>query len=245
MTPDSIDSGLAFALTAPERKLGVNMIVDLFKKSFWLGRLIWITGKNSLLLNQKLVTWLSECGVLSCEVLQLEAHQFVDLASKGVSRELIERYEVVVVHGFENLLGTQADRFIKATQTFCDFQSGLSLQLILVSNAKLSSDLKGIYRFKPTEISIHDDGDDPGDLNERIHDLLAIATKITNKSVVKLTERAAIFLESFIQDEEDCDILVLLARGLERSDGRELRLSDLVPQGGTRFASEALISDYY
>jgi hypothetical protein len=210
---------------------------NLFKKSFWLGRLIWIKGGKESIREEKLGNLLLECRVLPSEVFHLEADQFVDVFSRGIHREMMKRYEVVVVKGFENLTGSAAISFLRALQLFCDLQFGFSLQLVLLSPQSISSELDRFEKFKPTEISLSEDSEDPGEMNERLHDLLALAMKITGVTVNRISQRAAIFLEGFLKEEGDYDALVLLAMGLGRSNRDELRLRDLVPNPNARKVS--------
>jgi hypothetical protein len=208
--------------------------VSLFKKSFWFGRLIWITGGPSVNKEEKLGNLLLGCQILPSEIFHLDADQFVDMFLRGIDRELMKRFEVVVVKGFEDLNGNQAAAFLRAIKLFSDLQSGFSLQLILVSHHTISADLNRFQQFNPTEISVGDDNEDPGETNERLHHLLSIAMKITGVSVNRISERAAVFLEGFLAeetgDETNYELLVLISMGLGRSDGGELKLRDLIPR---------------
>ena len=212
--------------------------VNLFKKSFWLGRLIWVNGHRSVDKTAKLGSLLLECRIVPSEVLNLNPAQFIDMVTRGVSRDLIERYEVVVINGFEDLHGQHAVRFLEAIQSFSELQVGYSLQLILISSQAISADLERFERFKPTEIVVEPETEDPGEMNERVHGLLSIAMKIAGVRVTRISERAAVFLETFLLEEGDYDALVLLARGIGRSNRRVLRLSDLVPVEPERLPAE-------
>ena len=210
--------------------------ISLFKKSFWLGRLIWVTGGPSVNKEERLGNLLLECQILPSEVFQINVNQFVDMFSRGIDREMMRRYEVVLVKGFESLKDSEATSFLRTIQLFCDLQLGFSLQLILVSSRSISSDLNRFAQFKPTEIIVKDESEDPGEMNERLHALLALAMKITGVTVNRISERAAVFLEYFLEEEGDYDALVLLSMGLGRSDQEELRLRDLVPRPVTQKA---------
>ena len=202
---------------------------QLFKSSFWMGRLIWVKGGDDYSRDERLKTMLLGCGIFPFEMFRLDAEQFVDMFSRGFSKELLKRYEVVLVSGFENLNGDQAIRFLNSVQSFCDLQMGHSLQIILNSSCSISPALKRFKQFKPVEILIDSESEDPGEMNERVQDLIEIATKLTGVPIWRLTERAAVFLESFVVEEGDYEALLLITLGLGRAKNRELRLLDLIP----------------
>jgi hypothetical protein len=204
--------------------------VSLFKKSFWLGRLIWITASPTRDNQRKVTELLSDCGILPSEILRLESGQFVDMFSRGMARDIIDRYEVLVIHGFEDANSGSANSLLKSIQSFCDLRDGHSLQLILMSDTVISPELKRFEQFKPTEISIDPESSDPGEMNERVHNLLDLAMQFSGVSVNRISERAAVFLEEFVGEEGDTDAFVLMVRGMMRAKTSELTLGDLTPQ---------------
>ena len=203
--------------------------LSLFKKSFWLGRLIWVMGTPSKDNHQKVNVLLSACGILASEILRLESEQFVDMFSRGMARDLVNRYEVLIIHGFEDAHSGAADSLLKSIQSFCDLQEGHSLQLILMSSASISPEFKRFEQFKPIEIAIDTESEDPGEMNDRVHDLLGLAMKFAGVKVNRISERAAVFLEEFILDEGETDTFVLMVMGVMRAKTTELTLADLIP----------------
>jgi hypothetical protein len=204
--------------------------VSLFKKSFWLGRLIWITGSPARDHQTKVTELLSDCGIRASEIMRLEAGQFVDMFSRGMGRDLIDRYEVLIIHGFEDASSGSASSLLNSIQSFCDLRDGHSLQLILMSDPVISPELKRFEQFKPTEICIDPENNDPGEMNERVHNLLDLAMQFSGVRVKRISERAAIFLEEFVSEEGDADAFVLMVRGMMCAKTSELTLSDLTPK---------------
>ena len=202
---------------------------SLFKSGFWFGRLIWVSGGLFAKKKERLDELLLGCGVTSPEVLRLSAHQFVDVFARGMPKEWLTRYEVIVVNEFEDLVGQSATIFLRSIQSFCDFQMGHTLQIVLLSNSCISPDLDRFQQFKPVEILVSEDTEDPGEMNERLHSVLELAMRLTRVSVHRISERAAVFLETFIREEGDDDTLLLLIKSLPRAKNRELRLKDLMP----------------
>jgi len=213
-------------------------IASLFKSGFWFGRLIWIRGSGSTKEGDRVDQLLSGCGIQSPEVFRLTALQFVDVFSRGFNRELLNRYEVLMVSEFENMSGMNAANFLKCIQSFCDFKSGHSLQLILLSERCVSAELDQFRQFNPVEVIMGDEADDPGEMNERVHSLLELAMRLTQVSVHRISERAAVFLETFLTEEGDEDTFLLLIRSLPRSNRHELRLKDLTPPVLVDFAQK-------
>jgi hypothetical protein len=202
----------------------------LFKNGFWFGRVIWLKGSGKLKKNSRIAKLLETCSVLPSEVFYVNAEQFVDVFSRGLPKECLNRYEVVWVDGFENLESVQAEAFLKIIRTFCDFRMEHSLQLILASGANISPDLKNFSQFNPVEISIVKEGKGPGELNQQLHDLLTVAMQLSDINLHFISERAAVFLEEFLRDEGDDDTLVLILNALSRSNKKGLMLKDLFPQ---------------
>lgn len=201
----------------------------LFKKSFFMGRLIWVVGSKKKTQIKRLRMTLKHCQIQPGEILTVGPHQFIDMLSKGVSNSLLRQYEVVVVRGFENLEPHLAGQFLKHIQNFKDLQMGLAMRMILVSSKDIPSELNNFETFKPIQISFKDENEDPGDLNLRVHVLIEKAIKVSGVSVVRLSPRAGVFLEYYSTRTSSADVLELIILGLQRSDRRVLRLRDFLP----------------
>ncbi len=213
--------------------------VSKFKKSFFLGRLIWLTGKAGPAKEKRLREWLWSCRVAKNEVCHMSAKQFIDAVSTGFSKSVLIDYEVIQVSDFELLEGGAASNFLRAIRIFRELQMGLAMRLLLVSEEEISPDLQGFSEFSPIEISLADSGEDPGGLNERVHNLLEAAMAFSRVPVKRISEKAAIFLEIYSSHEDDHSVLTLLLDGLTRSDGQVLRFADLYPEGGAAPKSSA------
>jgi hypothetical protein len=205
------------------------MELGLFKKSFFLGRLVWVRGFGPRKNVRVVLETLSSCQVKESEVLILKPMQFIDFVQSGLDRELILNYEVFLIQEFENLSGDLAQKFLKCIGVFRSLQMGLGIRLVLVSEQEVTSELDEFSIFKPVIVKIIHYDQNPGDLNERVHALMDQAMEITSKPVHRISEKAAAFLETCFLDESDEDILALLVLGLMRSDGRVLRFRNFIP----------------
>ncbi len=200
-----------------------------FKKSFFLGRLIWVVGTNRQYQGKRLRKTLRQCQIQAAQTLVLEPQQFIDMLSRGISYSILDQYEVIVVKGFDKLEPQFAHQFLNSIQTFRELQMGLAMRMILISGRKIAPELNEFERFKPVKICLEEMSEDPGDLNARVHMLIDQAVEVSGVSVVRLSERAAVFLEYYSSRSSSSDILELIILGLQRSDRRILRFRDFLP----------------
>ena len=203
--------------------------IDRFKKTFFMGRLLWAVGSKGEHRLLRVKRLLKRCQIKSTEILVLKPPQFIDMLTSGLSGECIERYEVLVLHDFEQIEAHLVPLFLKCIQTFRELQMGLSMRLVLVSERLVTPELDNFSKFKPTQIAVEELGDDPGDLNARVHLLLEQAIVSSRIPVLRISERAAVFLEYYSRSASDHDILDLVILGLCRSDHRVLRFRDFLP----------------
>lgn len=207
-----------------------------FKKSFFLGRLIWVKGREAIENQEIVFDILKSCQVLRTEVLVLRPAQFISMMSRGLSQITILNYEVFLIQGFDSLSPETAKRFLRCLEVFKSLQMGIGIRVVLASGISVARELSDFESFNPVVIQVNKTSYDPGDLNERIHYLVAKAMKITDTPVKRISEQAAAFLEYHFSDETDQDVLELLVIGLNRSDGQVLRFKDFLP--GYRFDSD-------
>jgi len=207
-----------------------------FKKSFFLGRLIWVKGPRKCQKEKIVFDILRSCQVSRGEVLPLRPAQFVSMMSRGLSQETVLNYEVFLIRGFESLSSEMAKKFLQCLEIFKSLQMGFGIRIVLLSDLSVSQELKDFEMLEPVIVQMRSTSYDPGDLNERVHYLVDQAMRITEVPVKRISEQAAAFLEHHFSDEADQDILELLIIGLKRSDGQVLRFKDFLP--GFRFDSD-------
>ncbi len=201
----------------------------LFKRSFFLGKLVWVKGGEESGKIEIVFDILSSCEVKRSEVLMLDPNQFIELMHRGLTRETAAQYEVFLVRGFEQLSQKQSARFLKSIETFRELQMGFGIRVILLSDLEVTPELLEFAPFKPVIVRVSRTQPDPGDLNDRVHALIERAMGITRVPVKRISEKAAAFLEHHFADERDEDVLELLVIGLQRSDGEVLRFRDFLP----------------
>ena len=211
--------------------------VKRFKKSFFLGRLIWVKGAKSSRKAQIVFDILSSCQVKREEVLVLTPDQFVDMVNRGLNQATVIQYEVFLIQGFETLSAANAEKLLKCMETFRSLQMGFGIRMVLLSELSVTQDLQNFKSFRPVVVKVSRSQYDPGDLNERVHYLVEQAIRITDVPVKRISEQAAYFLEHHFSDEADQDVLELLVIGLTRCDGQVLRFKDFLPR--FRFDSDS------
>ncbi len=200
-----------------------------FKNGFFMGRLIWVVGTEGSGRLQKTQEYLQKCQIQKKEMLVLNPQQLIDMFERGLSRTTVEQYEVLIVQDFENLGDEQALPFLKTIQTFRELQMGLAMRMVLVSDRVVPPALKNFEQFKAVQVSADDDSSEPEDLNARIHLLIEQATALSGVPIVRLTERAAVFLEYYSKSTHDRELLELILLGLHRSELGVLRFRDFLP----------------
>ena len=199
----------------------------LFKRSFWLGRLIWMSGPRPQR-NERLASLLAGCGVSRSEISYQSAFQFIDMCARGFSTEWRDRFEVITVGEFESLNGIEASAFLKAIETFMSLQVGHNIQLILVSSGSVSPDLKMFRPLSPIQIVLEDDSEDPGEASARVYRLIAYASTLAGVRIRRISKRAEIFLQQFLLEEGEDDSFVLILSYLMRTNTHELTLKNLM-----------------
>ncbi|MBC7398131.1 MAG: hypothetical protein H7333_11870 [Bdellovibrionales bacterium] len=159
----------------------------------------------------------------------INSHQLIDMLQHGVNREVVEQYEVLIVQDFEGLQPQLRSAFLRAIATFRELQMGLAMRMVLVSGRVIPSEFNDFDQFKPTLISADENNDEPEDLNARVHLLIEQGTALSGIPIVRLTERAAVFLEYYTAESNNLDALELILLGMQRSDEGILRFRDFLP----------------
>ena len=172
---------------------------------------------------------LVSCNINPKEMWILTPIQFVSLLSVGFDRALLMNFEVMVVHGFDSLSERVSKSFFAALAEFRALQMGLGVRLVLVSTKKTIPKLSRLNDFSPIVLDVQSPESDPGDLNAQVHALIECASGICGVSIRRITEKAALFLEQSVAGGFGEEILSILVDGIQRSNGRVLSFSDLMP----------------
>jgi hypothetical protein len=202
---------------------------EIFKKGFFMGRLIWVRGMAEEQLLPAARGMLVSCNINPKEMWLLTPIQFVSLLSSGFDRAMLMNFEVMVVHGFDTLSASLSKRFFSALAEFRALQMGLGVRLVLVSTKKTIPRLSRLNDFSPIVLDVQSPESDPGDLNAQVHSLIECASAICGVSIRRITEKAALFLEQSVAGGFGEEILSILVDGIQRSNGRVLSFSDLMP----------------
>jgi hypothetical protein len=202
--------------------------LGVFMKGFNYGRLLWLQGPAGTRKVRITYELLNFCLVKESQVLQMTAHQFVDMLQVGSARLYSETYEVLIVRGFENLPRKKLNSFVESMKDYQAFKALLQMRVILISSEHTEKMERSLKRLNPVIIRIRGIGDDPEELNERIHATLEAASQLTQKKVTRITEEVATFLEGFPFRKNDEDLLAILVAALRNLVGTILRMEDFL-----------------
>jgi hypothetical protein len=205
--------------------------VSRFKESFYQGRLMWFKGPLGVGKIRVLYEALRLCEVTDDQVLVLDSEQFIELLFRGIPRGFLSNYRALVIRRVDTIHIDRWHRFLKCLEIYNQLRFGLGVRIILTSSEEISVQKNAqILFYQPSIFHIVGEGDDPSDLNERVHGLIERASFLTEKRILRVTERVAAFLETIATELTDEEVLELLVWGIFRSKGAILRFSDLLPQ---------------
>lgn len=202
--------------------------LSLFKRDLLQGGLIWLKAESSsdaICLGEEMI---SRCEISSAALIKLSMKHFMQLIFLDLFDSICGKAQVILIYGFEGATAREAAGFVKAIRYFRSFYVPLGMRVVLASGEKISSSLQELHEFSPLSIVVKGRwGVDC--MDSRIHRLLERASSRSKRSVKKISERAAVFLENVMAAEKDEDIYSMISAGLNRSDGEVLRFKDLVP----------------
>lgn len=201
------------------------MKVRLFQKGFESGRVLWLQGASGPGALTQAYQWLKRCCEISSEsVLQITPQQFIDMSQVGVSRFCSALYPVMIIRDFEFLDHRDLTCFLSAMMLFQKFQEAYRVRVLLISSERFLYTQLFVKNLKPVIIRTSGNGNEPEDLNERIHTALECAAGLTNKRVTQISEPVANFLEIHGSRCSDPELIALLSSALVNLDGSILRL---------------------
>jgi hypothetical protein len=205
--------------------------LGVFMKGFNYGRLMWLQGPAGTRKVRITYELLNFCLVKDSRVLQMSAHQFIDMLKVGSAKLYSNDYEVLIVRDFENLPRNELNLFLEAIEDYHRFKQFLEMRVILISSDNFERMKRCLKKLNPVIIRIRGVGDDPGELNERIHATIEVASRVTHKKVTRLSEAVATFLESFSWTKNDDDLLSTLVSALNNLEGTTLQIEHFFKKG--------------
>jgi hypothetical protein len=205
-----------------------------FKKSFYLGRLIWVEAASAPLSVRILDAVLVSCGVSLGQVWDLDAGQFIRVLSRGIHAEILSGKQVIRIRGLDHIDLEQFKKIRKVLDKIRPSLTCYGIRIIFVSESVRGDFFRMIEDKVPMVFAIRT-GIDPDDLNLRVHRFLEIASAHAKVRVQRISERAAYFLEESLRSDASEDLMSLVVFGLCRSDGKTLRFRDLVPHFSSYF----------
>jgi|GEM_PF-5140942 len=217
---------------------------EMFRKAYHLGRIIWVRGEDRERVDEKLKDLWSFGNIAESRVWRMTPRQFIDRVRGGLDRMSMERFEALLVRGFEGMTHGLAHEFFLALKLFRGFQTGAGMRLILVTTKEIPFEILRIVEWMPVVIEAGGSAKDPAELDARVHSLIELASSVSEVPIRRLTERAAHFLEESVFTCDGDEILLLLVEGMRRSQGRVLRLRDILPNFSRYFGSDDEVKTY-
>ena len=203
--------------------------VNVIKQYLNEGRMVWFQGPLGVRKVRIAYELLRRCNVLEFQIIQLSAFQFIDFIEKGMMRDVLLKYQVLMIKELESLERGQLHRFLNALNTYESFKKKLYFKVVLVSTGSF----KGMGLIKKElniiVVKIKGIGEDPSDLNERIHNLIELASKLSAKKVIKISESIAVFIENMSWKQNDEELLDLFLMAICRMKGNCLRIEHVFP----------------
>ena len=173
----------------------------------------------------------------------MSANQFIGMLKVGSAKLYHHSYEVLMIRHFENLPRSQLNLFLEALKDYHSFKQFLEMRVILISSDHFERMSRCLKKLNPLIIRIRGVGDDPGELNERIHSSIEIASHLAGKRVTGMSEDVATFLECLSWKKNDEDLLSLLVPALQKLEGTTLQIEHFLKSREKR-APEGLFSPF-
>ncbi len=194
-----------------------------FKKAFFAGQMIWISGviegdERLLLCELEKLQVQPSC----VEFTDIQGIAFRDGWSPGGG------VEVIAVRLGLNPFSKQVEAGMRVLKQLLELQCEHGFRVILIS-AEFQSEWRrrleglGALNFK---LPLRATGPV---LDRTVHGLIEMASLHAEVRVSRLTEKAAFFLEESVKTSVDGELVALVVLGLKRSDGKVLRFRDLLP----------------
>ena len=119
-----------------------------FKRSYFLGRALWIRGPHCSVRLRAIYSLLRSCGVSRSGIVQMNPNQFSEVFSAGFSREVLSHYQVFVVKDFEGLTTEGWLRFARAMDLYRYLRFDLGIRLLLLVNEQEAKEAEEMIKIK-------------------------------------------------------------------------------------------------
>ncbi|MBS1960308.1 MAG: hypothetical protein JST80_12595 [Bdellovibrionales bacterium] len=198
--------------------------LELLKKSYFQGRLIWIHGPKGTRKIRMTYEFLGSCQVDEHEIAIVNAREFPNYMNETISDSLLKGVRVFVLTDLDDLSCNEMQKLsqylIRSRRLF--FSCGI--RVVLVSVGDLSFEEKTLHHLRVTQVNVS--GCRFENLDERVHWALEQACKVSQKRVIRLSECAAKFLEFSSEEFQDDGLLNTLVCAVHNSSEGILRLDD-------------------
>ena len=194
-----------------------------FKKAFFAGQMIWISGVIE-----------GDERLLLCELEKLQVQpscvEFTDIQGIALRDGWSpgSGVEVIAVRLGLNPFSKQVEAGMRVLKQLLELQCEHGFRVMLIS-AEFQFEWRrrleglGALNFK---LPLRATGPV---LDRTVHGLIEMASLHAEVRVSRLTEKAAFFLEESVKTSVDGELVALVVLGLKRSDGKVLRFRDLLP----------------
>lgn len=204
-----------------------------FEKSFHDKKIIWMQGNEKAMPEQVLYEMLQKINVPLSSVGLMLTSQLTNVFSRGTAHLLATRYDVLVISDFEFQSKKEIDHLLSVLISYQQFKRSIPVRIILMSSPYFPHASRFEEALQPFIISLSQAGQDPSDLNERVHSLIEYASHLTSQRITRITEEVAFWLE--VQSlRGDDELLIILIRAFSRMNGdsilRMKYLSESMPQ---------------
>lgn len=196
------------------------------KKEICLGRLVWIqppTKGSSVFFAKKILNGL---GVEDRDMIFLTATQFIRYSTSGFSPEFLTSKRIILIGELEGLSEKDKSYLQAKLSLHKMLKHRFDVSLVLVAPSCSNVDQWVHRQLKVSPVSLFA-GSHPIGINEKIHDLIEIASVQYRKPVWSLSEEAARLLEEvFLKNGEDY-LKKLIFRAVRASESKVMNKKDL------------------
>jgi hypothetical protein len=200
--------------------------VDLFKRSYLQGRMVFIQGPKGTRKVRMAYEMLGHCHVQEHEIVTISATEFGREFSDRVSDFLIQGTRVFLVTDIHRVSLSRHPDFLCALKLARRLFFTCGIRVVLISSRECALNRKITECLATMRIRVRGCHSDNAD--ERVHWALDLACRVTQKRVTQLTAPAADFLESAIADFQDEGLLHTLIFAVRSSTHGVIRLEDFI-----------------
>lgn len=168
-------------------------------------------------------------------VLWVTPSQFNTAMELGSSRSNSATDVTYLIDGFEHQDEHENREFLNCLLIYRQFRNHYPIRVMLSSGPNFGLEKRFRDCLRPVVVRIRGIGDDPNDLNERIHHWIEQASRVAQKRVTGLSENAAKWLESRDWNRNDDELLEhLIFSMMQMGEETVLQLHHLTALGRLR-----------